>query len=188
MARSASSVQDPEFVELSDSVLIWFSSNAAAFVAGFVLLFVIWAALAVLQVAVIGGLVAESDVAASGGSASFARGMRIGFRHWWRTAAVYLPLALPALVIMLAGSIALYATVALPLQRGSSLEPSQIARGFTLVSALSPLVLLAIHLSWDALLGDARPGTSITTTPTLCGESRTAERAAPIADAALIRT
>jgi hypothetical protein len=106
-----------------------------------------WLAVAILDVAAFGGLVAEVDQAERGQPASASRGLRAGFKAWWRIAGLLALTIMPTLLVLLVRAIALYFAVAVPLQAGRSPDINALAMSSQGLSSLQNLAsLVAIPL------------------------------------------
>lgn len=124
------------------------SANGGMIIAAAAGLSLLWIGVAVLDVASLGGLVAESDAAGRGGSASFSRGLASGWRLWWRVAGLYAIQALPSLVTMAAMALLMWVPLLGPTLSGGSPVPGQAMAASQLIQPLASLSsLIAIPLS-----------------------------------------
>lgn len=103
----------------------WISANQAAIVAGAVVLFLLWIVAGVFDIAATAGSISQACSVADGRPASFAQGMRDGFRVWLRTIGVLAVAAIPALVSLAGVAALMLVTVTIPLAQGQ--QPSAVA-------------------------------------------------------------
>jgi len=150
---SASS--DPVFAEQVGSAV----TDAQAAMSGFVVplsvsaivLALVWAGIAVLDVAAQAGLVAEVDRSTVGTTPDFARGIREGMQRWWRVAGLIAIAAAPGLVMVLLQAIVLFASV-MSMNGGQDAEAglalwmgaSSLLQPVTLVVQVAAIPLLAV--------------------------------------------
>lgn len=129
----------------------WFATILTRFWAWMALAFgvvlVVWLAFAILDVAAFGGLIGEVDQAERGQATSASRGLRVGFKAWWRVAGLLALMLLPTLIVLLVRAIALYFAVAVPLQAGRAPDFGAITASSQGLSGLRNLAsLIAIPL------------------------------------------
>lgn len=125
-------------------VTTWITRHGTALLLGIVVVFVLWIALGVLDVASQAGLITEAAASAEGRQTSFRGGMRAGFRIWGRVVGLLAIAALPSMFSMLMMGLIVFLTMTLPLLLGA--QPNSGA-------ALAGNVLLAPFSAFAALIG-----------------------------------
>lgn len=139
-----------------DAVAPWMP----AFIAGLMVVMLLWLFVAIFDVAGGAGLISQADAALKGQPTSFGDGMARGFSAWGRVAALLALSAAPALVAALVQSLATFGSTTLPLLAGETPDPvtmmfaNQAASGVgSLVSLLAvPVgVLAVVALRWVVL-------------------------------------
>lgn len=145
------------------AVTAWVTRYGTDLIVGIVVVFVVWIAIGVLDVASQAGLITQAVAAVDGRRTSFRAGMRSGFRVWGRTVGLLAIGALPGLFAMLLIGLISFLTMTLPLLLGAQPNPGAAVVGNVLASPLSALAALAgiplgmaVQLGLrDAVLADA---------------------------------
>ncbi|NTU71802.1 MAG: hypothetical protein HGB10_08295 [Coriobacteriia bacterium] len=144
MASSTAGADAPEIdafvATITDGAATVIAEAGPAIVAGLLLIFALWIGLGILDVAAMGGMIAEA--ASPRSSRTLAR-LDDGFRVWWRVAALYALGALPSLVSMLVMGLVVLFTTTIPLSRGELPSPAATIAGQLLMVPLQPLTAVA---------------------------------------------
>lgn len=112
-------------------IVMWLQQWGGALVVGMVLIVLVWGFFGVLDVAATAGAIGEASGAAQGRQTSTRRGMRDGFKIWWRTVGLLAIAALPSLVYLSAVGLFSLFTVSVPLATGQTPDLAAVRLGTT---------------------------------------------------------
>lgn len=130
-------------------LLDWIARHRGFTVFAIVVLFCLWVASGVLDVAASSGSIAQTARIVERRSTSFSAGMQTGFSVWWRVVGVLAIAAIPVLVAALIGALGMFSLVTVPMWQGVSPDPLQLYVGMMVqsaVNAISGLVALPLGL------------------------------------------
>lgn len=119
-----------------DGVAFWLASRYVELMALLVAVFLAYTAAAVLSLAAQAGIVSETAKTLAGEKPSATAGLAVGFKRWWRAAAILALPALPGLLYALLLAILVRSLVAAPLAAGEQLDFVQLQ---AVMSGLSPV-------------------------------------------------
>lgn len=119
-----------------DGLAFWLASRYVGLLALLVAVFLAYTAAAVLSLAAQAGIVSETAKALDGERPSATAGLAVGFKRWWRAAAILALPALPSLLYALILAIVVRSLVAAPLAAGERLDFVQLQG---VMSGLSPV-------------------------------------------------
>ena len=122
------------------SVVEWLQRWSGGLVAGIVVIVVVWAFFGILDVAATAGAISEASTIAEGREASTRRGMRDGFRIWWRTVGLLAIAALPSLLYLLVVALFTLFTISIPIAAGQPPNLAAMRSGDTFNGLLSTVV------------------------------------------------
>lgn len=135
--------QSAMVLSAAPGALEWILEHRSTAVAVIVIVFGLWVASGVLDVAATSGMISQTTRVADARKGSFEEGMRVGFRVWWHVVGLLAIAAIPALASMLAVAIVTYVTITLPLALGHSPDPLGVSAGLTIQSAVNTIASVA---------------------------------------------
>lgn len=134
------------FSEATIAVSAFADRYSVALLSGATFVFAVWMVLAILDVAALGGLVHQSAAVTRGRRASAGTGLAVGWRCWWRVAALYAIAALPALASLAVTAFAVWIPVVAASAHGG-LDPSAQIAATNMSQPITSLIsLIAIPL------------------------------------------
>lgn len=156
--RPSSAAADVQLDAVREQAITWLanivSAHGGAIASGVAVVFALWIAVGVLDVASQTGLITQACAARTGRGASFRVGMRDGFRVWWRVVGLLAIAMLPSLVYLTLMGLVVLFTMTLPLLRGQAPDPGAALAGNAMLAPFSAAMsLVGIPLGVTVQLG-----------------------------------